>query len=475
MFLESLLAIVTIVLHAAGGFFALQALLISRTPQASIGWALALITLPYFAIPLFLVFGESRFSGYPHAGSGEIDALDQTLKKARAAVDPHRSSLGEKYRDVAHLVEKLIHLPPTGGNSAELLVDGHQTFDAICAALDRAERFVLVQFFIFRDDEIGQRVKEHILKARSRGVSVYLLIDQVGSRRLAKPYRAELLAAGVLLEVFVTNRERGRRFRINFRNHRKLVIVDGREAFVGGLNVGDEYLGRNPRFGPWRDTFVQLSGPVVTALQVPFVEDWHFTTREILDLTWEVPETTGDLTAFTIPTGPERTWKTGPAAYIELCQSVRHRLWLATPYFVPDQALCTAIAHAAIRGVDVRILLPQMADHRLPWLSSFTFYPGMRAAGVRIFRYQPGFMHQKVVLADDDLAIIGSINVDYRSFMLNFELSTAIYSKSFAADVEQMLLADFEKSAPADMHAFENASLLFRLKCRAAALLSTQQ
>jgi cardiolipin synthase len=475
VFVETLLAIVTILFHTAGGLFALQGLLISRTPQAAIGWALALITFPYAAIPLFLVFGESRFSGYPHAGNGDFETLDGALKKARQALEPYRANFSGRFGEISELVEPLTRLPTTRGNHADLLIDGEATFDAICTALDRAETFVLIQFFIFRDDSLGLRLQRHILAARARGVSVHLLIDQVGSRKLGKSYRATLQGAGVILEVFITNRDRGRRFRMNFRNHRKLVIVDGREAYLGGLNVGDEYLGLDPKFGPWRDTFMRLTGPVVRSLQMTFVEDWFFTTREVLDLPWEIAPPSGDMLACPIPTGPDRPWKAGPAAYLEIIQSARHRLWFATPYFVPENALVTAIAHAAIRGVEVRLLLPQMADHVLPWLSSFTFYPGMRAAGVKIYRYQPGFMHQKVVLADDNLAVVGSINVDYRSFMLNFELSTIVESKSFAAQVERMFLDDFARSAPADMYAYENANVFFKLKCRAAALLSSQQ
>ncbi|MGC1479720.1 MAG: cardiolipin synthase, partial [Chthoniobacterales bacterium] len=416
MYLEFLFAIVIPLSHIAGIFFAFQAILISRTPQASIGWALGLIVIPYLTIPLFLVFGESRFSGYHHAGDGDHPLLERALDDALTALGPHRAALVDEFREVPHLVEKIAHLPPTSGNDAKLLIDGQETFDAICAGLDRAEHIALIQFFIFRDDAVGLRLKRHVLSARERGVTVRVLIDQVGSRKLGKKYRAELRDAGVFLEVFTTNRDRGRRFRINFRNHRKLVIIDGREAFLGGLNVGDEYLGRDPHFGPWRDTFVQVTGPIVRALQLPFLEDWYFTTGDVLELSWDVPEPTGSMTAFSIPCGPDRPWKAAPAAYLEIIRAAKHRLWFATPYFVPENALCTAIAHAAIRGVDVRILLPQFADHLFPWLSSFTFYPGMREAGVRIYRYQPGFMHQKVVLADNDLAVVGSTNVDYRSF-----------------------------------------------------------
>jgi cardiolipin synthase len=464
-----------LLLHVAGIFCAFQAILISRTPQAAIGWTMGLILFPYLALPLFAVFGGSMFRGYKLAGDMDDPALKDVLLKARAALEPHQSDLTEKYRDSAFLAERLAHLPVTTGNEARLLIDGAATFEAIGAAIDGAEKYLIVQFFIVRDDNLGRDILRRLLAARKRGVAVWMLIDQVGSRKLSAAYRSELREAGVKLETFVTNRERGKRFRLNFRNHRKLVVADGRKAFLGGQNIGDEYMGRSKRFGPWRDTFVALEGPIVVALQLPFVEDWYFTTREIPSLDWECHLSEGNMAASIVPGTPAKRWNTVPAAYFEVIRSARKRLWIASPYFVPDPAMRAAIAHAALRGVDVRVLLPQTPDHLLPWLSSFTFYPLMRDAGVRIFRYQPGFMHQKVLLADDDLSLIGSINYDYRSFFLNFELSVAIASRAFANRVEEMFEADFAQAKEDDLLAFENGSLLFRLKCRAAALLSPTQ
>jgi cardiolipin synthase len=421
------------------------------------------------------VFGGSTFRGYKLAGDMEDPRLMAVLEKARAALEPHQSDLTEKYRDSAFLAERLAHLPVTSGNLAKLLVDGAETFDAIGAAIDAAEKYLIVQFFFVRDDELGRDILRRLLAARKRGVAVWMLIDQVGSRKLSAAYRRELRDAGVKLETFVTNRERGKRFRLNFRNHRKLVVADGKKAFLGGQNIGDEYMGRSKRFGPWRDTFVELEGPIVIALQLPFVEDWYFTTREIPDLDWEAHLSEGHMAASIVPGTPVKRWNAVPAAYFEVIRSARKRLWIASPYFVPDPALRAAIAHASLRGVDVRILLPQNPDHILPWLSSFTFYPWMRDAGVRIFRYQPGFMHQKVLLADDDLSIIGSINLDYRSFILNFELSVAVASRAFAHRVEEMLKADFARAKEDDLFALEKRGLFFRFKCRAAALLSPTQ
>lgn len=475
MWFDILVGTIAFLFHTTGLVFAIRAILISRTPQAAIGWVFALVIVPYVALPLFAVFGGSQFKGYKLANHSNSPELNAVLEKALAALEPHHSDLTEKYRDSARLAERLIGLPVTTGNDVTLLVDGEETFSAIGKAIDDATDFLIIQFFIVRADELGQDIKRRLLAARKRGVRVYMLIDQVGSRTLSHAYRKELRDAGVELEIFVTNRERGRRFRINFRNHRKLVIADGAVAFVGGLNIGDEYMGRDPHFGPWRDTFIELRGPIVTALQLPFIEDWYFITRHIIDLPWKVTETPGNMSASLVPGAPASVWNTCPAAFFEIIRSARKRLWIASPYFVPDQALRSAIAHAALRGVEVRLLLPQFADHILPWLSSYTFYPSMREAGVKIYRYQPGFMHQKVLLADDDLAVVGSINFDYRSFILNFELSVAVASRAFANRVEEMLEADFARSQPDDLFALENRGLLFRLKCRSAALLSPTQ
>jgi cardiolipin synthase len=472
---DLLIAGIAILFHLSGIFFAFQAILISRTPQAAIGWSMGLVLFPYIAIPLFAVFGGSTFRGYKLAGHTDDPALTEVLKKVRAALEPHESDLTEKYRDSARLAERLTHLPVTSGNEASLLIDGAETFDAVGQAIDTAQSYLIMQFFIVRDDELGRDIQRRLLAARKRGVAIYMLIDQVGSRRLPRAYRQALSDAGVNLRVFVTNRERGKRFRLNFRNHRKLVVADGRIALLGGQNIGDEYMGRDPRFGPWRDTFIALEGPIVTALQLPFIEDWYFTTKEIPALRWEVQSAPGNMAASIVPGTPTTVWNTCPAMFFEVIRSARKRLWMASPYFVPDPALRAALAHAALRGVDVRLLLPQNPDHILPWLSSYTFYPAMREASVKIYRYQPGFMHQKVLLADDDLAIVGSINLDYRSFILNFELSVAVASRAFAHRVETMLENDFARAKEDDLHSLENRGLLFRLKCRSAALLSPTQ
>jgi cardiolipin synthase A/B len=462
-----------LVVQIAGVLHALHAIMYARTPQSAIGWGLALVLLPYLAIPMYWVFGESRFAGYTLAGSGGCAELDRATKALKASVAPYREDFSDKHTDTARIAEHLGGFGPLRGNAVHLLADGHAAFDAIFDAIDRAEKFVIVQFYIIHNDNLGGRLREALLRAAGRGVRCRVLYDSVGSKGLGEAWTRPLRAAGVDVQAFVTNRQVGRRFQINFRNHRKLVAVDGRIALVGGFNVGDEYLGLGP-LGPWRDTHVRVEGPAATAMLAPFLEDWNYVTKEVPALPVQLTEA-GARRVLPFASGPAQTWHAAPGVYLEAIHDVRERLWIASPYFVPDPATRSALGHAALRGVDVRILLPARPDHLLPFLSSFTFYPAMREAGVRIWRYQPGFLHQKVLLADSDLAIVGSINLDYRSFTINFEAAIAVEDRNFAAEVADMLEKDFAQAKEEDLWKFENSGFWFRLKCRMASLVSPEQ
>jgi cardiolipin synthase len=476
-FLPPLYAAISLALEIAGVLFAMRAILIARTPQSAIAWACGLVILPIITIPLFLIFGQSRFSGYTLAGTGVSKNLDEAFQAIIRHLDGYQSGFSGPFREAARMANNLSRIPATNGNKLDLLIDGQATFDAIFSAIDQAKESVWVQFFIIHDDALGCALADRLIAAARRGVECRVLFDQVGSKALPKSWSARLRAEGIHVERFTTNRQFGRRFQINFRNHRKLVIVDALVAFLGGLNVGDEYMGLSKRFGPWRDTHLRVEGPAVAGFQLSFLEDWNYITGEVPPFRLPKPsvQTLPSPLVFPVASGPAEDWSICPAVYLSVINSATRRLWIASPYFVPGSPLFYALCHAAIRGVDVRVILPQMADHLLPWLSSFTYYPKLREAGVKVWRYQPGFMHQKVLLADDDISIVGSINVDYRSFMLNFELSAAIQDKKFADQIETMFLADFDRSTPENLRKFEDGSIFFRLQCRSAALMSPEQ
>ena len=262
------------------------------------------------------------------------------------------------------------------------------------------------------------------------------------------------------------------KFQLNFRNHRKIVVVDGHTAFVGGLNVGDEYMGRDKKFGAWRDTHVKVVGPSAIAAQLSFIEDWFWAANSVPELNWK-PHTpkNGDKRVMVLPSGPADEIETCNLLFVHAIHSAQKRLWISSPYFVPDEEMVGALQLAALRGVDVRILLPNKPDHLMVWLASFSFLEALDMDGISFWRYEPGFLHQKVILADE-IAIVGTANADNRSFRLNFEISLLFADAEFAGDVERMLKNDFNKSRKISKEDYTEASLMFKAGVRFARLFS---
>jgi cardiolipin synthase len=439
--LAGLFVLVSYTLAAMTAFRAIQS---ARTPQGAVGWVLFLAIVPYAAVPIYLFLGHSRFPGYILARRSS-KAVIEGLANFRQ-IHPPATDLGEDESTPLHAYEMMSGMPLVSGNDARILVDGAETFDAIFAAIEAARSYVLVQFYIFRDDRVGRRLKTLLIEKAREGCSIRLLYDSIGSYALPSSYLADLRAAGVVCANFHAIRTTRSRFQINFRNHRKIVVVDGEVAFTGGLNVGDEYLGRSERFGRWRDTHLLLRGPVVAQLQLVFAEDWNWATEERLRLRWEPSRQARDLNALIVAPGPADDLETGSLYFCNAIGAARRRLWIATPYFVPDTDILNALVLAKLRGVDVRILVPSQRDHLFVWLAGFTYYEEMRQAGVEVWRYTGGFMHQKVILVDDRLASVGTVNLDNRSCRLNFEVTAVIHDADFAEGIERMLERDFAEA-----------------------------
>lgn len=427
-------------LHVLGLLAAVHALLTVRTAQGTIAWGLSLVLLPELTLLPYLVFGRSRFEGYISARRQENQ---QMLRAAQAKGWPARQS-----DDPVPGLPALARLTGMGcwaGNHVRLLVNGEASFAAILQAIRSARELVIVQFFIVRDDALGQQLQQALLERAAAGVRVYFLFDGIGSHDLPGTYVADLRAGGVQAQAFKPRSGLSNRFQLNFRNHRKIVVVDGEYGFVGGHNVGVEYLGQKPPLAPWRDTHIEVRGPAVQDLQLVFSEDWYWATRELpeLQLQAQPPVLDSGMHCQVIAGGPADRLETTQLFFLEAIQAARQRIWITSPYFVPDEAIDAALRLAVLRGVDVRLLLPARPDHRVVYAASSLYAFAAVAAGVQVYRYQPGFLHQKVVLVDDHLAAIGSANLDNRSLRLNFEVMLLTVDRGFARQVEQMLTADF--------------------------------
>jgi cardiolipin synthase len=366
----------------------------------------------------------------------------------------------------------LATLPFTRSNGARLLVDGRATFEAIFAGIDGARDYVFAQFYILRDDGIGRQFHGRLVAAAERGVRVHLLYDDIGSYDLPRRYVDELRAAGARVSSFSGRRSWLGRFRLNFRNHRKLVVVDGRAAYAGGLNVGDEYLGRDPAISPWRDTHVELEGPVVQGVQYAFLKDWYYATGEVPDVTWEPTPCPEDRCALVLASGPADELETCGLLFAHAIESAERRLWLATPYFVPDGRVLGALQLAALRGVDVRVVMPRQTDSFLFKYVPYAYLPEADLAGVKVYLYEAGFMHQKVLLVDDDYAAVSTANLDNRSFRLNFELTVLLADRAFARETEAMLARDLLRSTLLTEEELTRHPFGFRLATQATRLLA---
>lgn len=454
------------VIELGGVLLAIDAVMRPRSSQAAIAWSIALIAIPIITIPLYLIFGRTRFQGYAEALREKETLVEDYLSGWYSQMAAVGTEVPAELSPVLDLVRGLTNVPFTKGNRVDLLIDGEMTYKAMLEAIDRATSYVFVQFYIVKDGEVGQRLRETLIQKASSGVQVYFLYDEIGCWGLPAAYFDAMRKASIQVSGFKTTQGYRNRFQINFRNHRKLLVVDGQIGFIGGHNLADEYLG-------YRDTHLQIEGPAAQHIQLTFLKDWYWATRDIPDVATVIKPASSDaVTAAIVNTGPADSKSNCSALFATLFHTARHRLWLTSPYFVPDDVMVRALQAAATRGVDVRILLPGKADHLFVELASFTYYAKMMDCGVQFFRYQERFLHQKVVLVDDNLAGVGTVNLDNRSLTLNFEATALIADKGFAETIADMLLADFAASTPVSRDHFDGKPLHFRVAARVARLAS---
>ncbi len=440
----------------------------SRTSQGSIAWIITLLILPFPMTFIYAVFGLKSFDDYAavQTHSGRV------LRKVRAA---RTKILDQPASDEFPVLANVSQLPFFSGNEVELLIDGEATFGSIFEGISRAKSVLLVQFYIIHDDQLGRDFADRLIERARAGVRVYLLYDDVGSFGLPRAYKQRLRDAGIRVHGF-NHRHRILRVlgptRIQYRNHRKIVIADGKQAWIGGLNVGDEYMGRSKVFGHWRDTHVRFKGPAVLAATLSFREDWQWATGEDLDDLPSSTEIAGDQSMLIMPTGPADELESCAIAFDDVIGQSQKRLWIVSPYFVPDLSMETALFAARMRGVDVRILIPQKPDHRIVWLAQHRLRQPHGAHGIDIYRYPSGFLHQKVILVDDKIAGVGTVNFDNRSFRINFEITMWFTGDKMIKDVDKMLRRDFADANKIDRVVPGSTGVIMRFLAQSARLLS---
>lgn len=428
---------------------AIMMFLDNPNPYTTVSWLLVLSLLPYVGLVLYILIGRNPRKRKAATLRKSLAFDGKTLYKGSIYSDYYKDDVGcRDYGKLIYMLENNSGSVFTVNNDIKVLTNGKEKFEYLFRELENATEFIHVEYFIIKNDATGQKFKDILIRKALQGVEVRLIYDSVGCWKLGKKYIRELKEAGVKVHAFypvvfpILSRE------LNFRNHRKIVVIDGKTGFLGGLNIGDEYATSESRLGFWRDTHMMIEGEAVKSLQRIFLGDWHFVVGERLtdDRFFPNLKSDGRALAQISASGPDSDWESIHQGYFVIIASARKRLWIETPYLVPDDSVKMALKTAALGGVDVRIIIPARPDHFFVYWASRDNIEPLLEAGVRIYTYEKGFVHTKKLVADGRIATLGSANLDMRSFGINYEVNAFIYDKDTIERLEQDFLGDIADS-----------------------------
>lgn len=453
----------------------------NKNPDKTLSWLLVLILLPVLGFVLYVLFGRS----YRKKKKVEAKTRSNSHRMERAAAIqdglldymmlPNSESPANKR--LMQLLLRSAKAPFSLNNEVEILTNGIHTFGRLFEAIEQARDHIHLEYFIIKDDVVGNQLRELLIRKAQEGVEVRVLYDDVGSISLGRSYVNSLKDAGVQVACFfevlfpVLSRD------LNYRNHRKIAVIDGEIGFLGGLNIGDEYAGPSKRFSFWRDTHLAVKGEAVYALQTIFLNDWNYILRTHLDDIRYYPENrvTGQSLVQIVASGPDAQWKSMLQAFYMMTANASEKLWIVTPYLVPEDSILMGLKTAALGGVDVRIIIPSVPDHFFVYWSSQSYIQELLEAGVRVYRYKNGFVHAKIVLVDRLVATVGTANLDIRSMEINFEVNAFLYDVEVIVRLETDFLRDFEDSELYSLERFQRRSLYRRFMESVGRLVSPLQ
>ncbi|MDX9870853.1 MAG: cardiolipin synthase [Clostridia bacterium] len=470
-FFQATTDILSVLMAALVIFTGIVIVLERRDPARTLAWLLVLIFLPVIGFILYLTIGRQFRKRHLTAKKRKLnecfDPPDLTLE--------HSAILKDIPASKARLMQLILNnasFPVTLNNEIQVLTDGDEIFPAMLAAIEKAERLIHLETYILRSDSIGMKFTEILLAKAAQGVDVRVIYDGLGSRELSPAYLQNLREHGVQIKPFFPVRVPYFHNTINYRNHRKILVVDDTTGFLGGINIGDEYLGRDPQFGNWRDTHLQINGDAVCYLHRIFLQDWHFISKEpVKDMPCAPPRQTGGKPVQITSSGPDTPWEAIMQVFYYAIATAEKSIYLTSPYFIPNESILTALKTAALSGVEVKMLLPANPDHKFLLWAAMSYLEELLEAGAEIYLYQNGFIHAKVLTVDGLVSSVGSANMDQRSFKLNFEVNALVYDKEttrrleedFKNDLlhsEQLLLESF-KERPLPRRILESVVRLF--------------
>lgn len=452
-----------------------------REPTTVWTWLMVLYFVPIAGFVLYLVIGQDFHKSRMFKMKEIEGEVKYAIRKQEESIQSRQLKLRDRnlnrYQSLIlyNLNEGQAVL--TDNNDIRIYTDGREKFDALLAEMEHASNYIHLQYYIIRNDELWQEIEEILLRKAAQGVEIRILFDSMGCRTMHKKDWKRLERAGIEVAEFFPALLGKLHLRMNYRNHRKIVIIDGRVGFVGGFNIGREYLGLNERFGYWRDTHLCIEGSAVTTLAVRFVLDWNYAAKQNLfleDHLFEIPHyiRNGHETIQIISSGPDSASKTVRNNYLRLIHMAKDHIYLQTPYFIPDDSIWDALQVAARSGVDVRIMIPCKPDHPFVYWATYSYVGDMINAGAACYVYDNGFLHAKGMMVDGVVSCYGTANMDIRSFSLNFEVNATIYSARTTEKLEAVFKEDVEKSTLVTRKMYGDRGLVIRAKEQFCRLLS---
>ncbi len=412
----------------------------NRNPVKTISWILVLLFLPFLGLVFYFFFGRSQRRERLIGRKG----YNRLLKKPMAEyLAQEVSSLPQEYGRLIHLFQHINQAFPFEGNRITAYTEGDTKLCALLRELRKARQHIHVEYYIFEDDAVGRMVRDALIEKAREGVEVRVLYDDVGCWKVPHRFFEEMLNAGIEVRSFLKVRFPLFTSRVNYRNHRKIVVIDGQVGFVGGMNLAERYV-RGVPWGNWRDTHILIEGKAVHGLQTAFLLDWYFVDRTLLTSSRYFPkiENYGDSLVQIVTSEPVGRWREIMQGLTMAISGAKKYFYIQTPYFLPTEQILAAMQTAALAGVDVRLMLPKRADNRLTHLGSCSYLEDVLQAGVKVYFYKKGFLHSKLMVSDDMLSTVGSTNVDFRSFEHNFEVNAFIYDMNTALEMKAIFLQD---------------------------------
>ncbi|MFC0524579.1 cardiolipin synthase [Pontibacillus salicampi] len=438
-------------------------------------WLMVLFFIPIVGFLLYLFLGQNLSRRKIFKLSSEASEFFSSLKvKQTEQLDLHNKT-DYPFQELMYM--NLVNNDSiyTMDNEVEVFTDGKDKTEDLIQAIENAEYFIHIQYYIVRHDRTGRRIIEALTQKAAEGVEVRFLYDDMGSINLRKSVLKPLIEAGGMVAAFFPSRIPYLNLRLNYRNHRKIAVIDGDIGYVGGFNIGDEYLGMVKKFGYWRDTHFKIRGSAVYSLETRFYLDWNHASKNKLPASpmyYPEMETSDTIGMQIITCGPDSEWQQIKNAYIKLILSAKESVYIQTPYFIPDDSLMDAIKIASLSGVDVRIMIPNKPDHMFVYWATYAHIGQLLDAGVRSFTYENGFLHAKTLVVDGKVASVGTANIDVRSFKLNFEVNAIVYDETTSRKLHQIFLEDLKYCNEITKEVYQNRTNLIKMKESISRLLS---